>query len=149
MALLAPGLWLQRLTTREPSLDQLEVSISALKDVLRLEGRHHIRGAQGRGHGLVARGNPWFPRDPLLAGGGWLDAFQEPASASWVFERSPLVVGLPPGKARLRRQLEATRDADDGWERCRHGGRFRLAVVLVARRARLFREPLDEEAGDQ
>ena len=39
MALLAPGLWLQRLTTREPSLDQLEVSISALKDVLRLEGR--------------------------------------------------------------------------------------------------------------
>jgi uncharacterized protein YqhQ len=39
MAVLAPGLWLQRLTTREPSLDQLEVSISALKDVLRLEGR--------------------------------------------------------------------------------------------------------------
>ena len=38
MGLLAPGLWLQRLTTREPSLDQLEVSISALKDVLRLEG---------------------------------------------------------------------------------------------------------------
>jgi uncharacterized protein YqhQ len=36
---LAPGLWLQRLTTREPSLDQLEVSIRALKDVLRLEGR--------------------------------------------------------------------------------------------------------------
>ena len=39
MALLAPGLWLQRLTTREPSLDQLEVSISALKEVLQLEGR--------------------------------------------------------------------------------------------------------------
>jgi uncharacterized protein YqhQ len=39
MTLLAPGLWLQRLTTREPTLDQLEVSISALKDVLRLEGR--------------------------------------------------------------------------------------------------------------
>jgi uncharacterized protein YqhQ len=38
MGLLAPGLWLQRLTTRQPSLDQLEVSISALKDVLRLEG---------------------------------------------------------------------------------------------------------------
>jgi uncharacterized protein YqhQ len=38
MGLLAPGLWLQRLTTREPSLDQLEVSIRALKDVLRLEG---------------------------------------------------------------------------------------------------------------
>ena len=39
MALLAPGLWLQRLTTREPSLDQLEVSIRALKEVLQLEGR--------------------------------------------------------------------------------------------------------------
>jgi uncharacterized protein YqhQ len=39
MTLLAPGLWLQRLTTREPTLDQLEVSIRALRDVLRLEGR--------------------------------------------------------------------------------------------------------------
>ena len=37
--LLAPGLWLQRLTTREPSLDQVEVSIRALHEVLRLEGR--------------------------------------------------------------------------------------------------------------
>ena len=34
MALLAPGLWLQRLTTRQPTLDQLEVSIQALKEVL-------------------------------------------------------------------------------------------------------------------
>ena len=39
MTLLAPGLWLQRLTTREPSLDQIEVSIRALKEVLSLEGR--------------------------------------------------------------------------------------------------------------
>src|SRR5438477_4042086 len=39
MALLAPGLWLQRLTTREPTLDQIEVSIRALRDVLELEGR--------------------------------------------------------------------------------------------------------------
>ena len=38
MTLLAPGLWLQRLTTREPTLEQLEVSIRALKEVLRLEG---------------------------------------------------------------------------------------------------------------
>jgi uncharacterized protein YqhQ len=37
--LLKPGLWLQRLTTREPSLDQIEVSIRALREVLRLEGR--------------------------------------------------------------------------------------------------------------
>jgi len=39
MAVLAPGLWLQRLTTREPSLDQLEVSIRALRCVLDLEAR--------------------------------------------------------------------------------------------------------------
>jgi uncharacterized protein YqhQ len=39
MTLLAPGLWLQRLTTREPTLDQIEVSIRALQEVLRLEGR--------------------------------------------------------------------------------------------------------------
>jgi uncharacterized protein YqhQ len=38
-ALLAPGLMLQRLTTRQPSLDQIEVSIRALREVLRLEGR--------------------------------------------------------------------------------------------------------------
>ncbi len=37
MSLLAPGMWLQRLTTREPSLDQIEVSIRALREVLRLE----------------------------------------------------------------------------------------------------------------
>jgi len=37
MTVLAPGLWLQRLTTREPSLDQVEVSIRALRDVLELE----------------------------------------------------------------------------------------------------------------
>jgi uncharacterized protein YqhQ len=39
MALLAPGMWLQRLTTRQPSLDQLEVSIRALREVLQLEER--------------------------------------------------------------------------------------------------------------
>jgi uncharacterized protein YqhQ len=38
MTLMAPGLWLQRLTTREPTLDQLEVSIRALREVLDLEG---------------------------------------------------------------------------------------------------------------
>jgi uncharacterized protein YqhQ len=37
MAMLAPGLWLQRLTTRQPTLDQIEVSIQALKDVLERE----------------------------------------------------------------------------------------------------------------
>ena len=39
MTVLAPGMWLQRLTTREPSLDQLEVSIRALEEVLEQEGR--------------------------------------------------------------------------------------------------------------
>ena len=38
MTLLAPGLWLQRLTTRQPALDQVEVSIRALQEVLRREG---------------------------------------------------------------------------------------------------------------
>src|SRR3954449_834030 len=37
LTLLAPGLWLQRLTTREPTLDQLEVSVRALREVLALE----------------------------------------------------------------------------------------------------------------
>ncbi len=39
MTALAPGLWLQRLTTREPTLEQLEVSIRALREVLDHEGR--------------------------------------------------------------------------------------------------------------
>ena len=38
MTLLAPGLWLQRLTTREPTLDQVEVSIRAIEEVRRREG---------------------------------------------------------------------------------------------------------------
>jgi len=39
-ALLAPGLWLQRLTTREPSLDQVEVAIAAFERVYELEAEH-------------------------------------------------------------------------------------------------------------
>src|SRR5436190_10606350 len=46
MTLLAPGLWLQRLTTREPTLDQLEVSIRALREVLEREGRTATPDAQ-------------------------------------------------------------------------------------------------------
>src|SRR5215475_4173478 len=37
MTLLAPGLWLQRLTTREPTDDQVEVSIQAFEEVMRVE----------------------------------------------------------------------------------------------------------------
>ncbi len=36
--LLIPGLFLQRLTTREPSDDQIEVALTALKEVLALQG---------------------------------------------------------------------------------------------------------------
>ena len=55
MTLLAPGLWLQRLTTREPTLDQLEVSIRALREVLALEGRDQgPASASRRGDGLGA-----------------------------------------------------------------------------------------------
>ena len=32
--LIAPGLWLQKLTTREPDDDQLEVALAALREVL-------------------------------------------------------------------------------------------------------------------
>jgi uncharacterized protein YqhQ len=35
--LIAPGLWLQNLTTKEPDDKQQEVAIVALKEVLRLE----------------------------------------------------------------------------------------------------------------
>jgi uncharacterized protein YqhQ len=44
-AVLAPGLWLQRLTTREPTLDQVAVSIRALESVLAAEGRSTAKGA--------------------------------------------------------------------------------------------------------
>jgi uncharacterized protein YqhQ len=37
MTLLAPGLWLQRLTTREPSDDQVEVAIQSLQRVMEKE----------------------------------------------------------------------------------------------------------------
>lgn len=35
--LMTPGLWLQRLTTREPSDEQLEVALASLKEVIALE----------------------------------------------------------------------------------------------------------------
>ena len=49
--LLAPGLWLQSLTTREPTLDQVEVSIQALRDVLDAEAAG-IGPLARRGHGV-------------------------------------------------------------------------------------------------
>ncbi|MGE5299565.1 MAG: DUF1385 domain-containing protein [Acidobacteriota bacterium] len=38
--MIQPGLLLQRLTTREPDDAQLEVAISALQEVLKLEEEH-------------------------------------------------------------------------------------------------------------
>ena len=37
-SLLKPGLWLQRITTRQPTKKQIEVAILAVKNILRLEG---------------------------------------------------------------------------------------------------------------
>ncbi len=37
--IIQPGLWLQRMTAREPSEDQIEVALRALREVLELEGR--------------------------------------------------------------------------------------------------------------
>jgi uncharacterized protein YqhQ len=37
--LMQPGLWLQRVTTREPSDDQIEVAITALKEAIAMEPR--------------------------------------------------------------------------------------------------------------
>jgi uncharacterized protein YqhQ len=36
--IILPGLWIQRLTTQEPSDDQIEVALKALSRVLELEG---------------------------------------------------------------------------------------------------------------
>ena len=75
MTLLAPGLWLQRLTTREPSLDQIEVSIRALQEVMRVEqaesdGRA-ARGVPRRGHGVDEL-------DARTGSGGGADAEDRP-----------------------------------------------------------------------
>jgi uncharacterized protein YqhQ len=45
LVLLAPGLWLQRLTTREPTLDQVEVAIRSLQEV---RTREEARGTDPR-----------------------------------------------------------------------------------------------------
>jgi uncharacterized protein YqhQ len=38
--IILPGLWIQRLTTQEPTDDQIEVALQALNRVLQLEGQH-------------------------------------------------------------------------------------------------------------
>ena len=79
MTLLAPGLWLQRLTTREPTLDQLEVSIRALREVLDLEGRRTAGRPTSGGDGVMATdrtANVVWHGD-LMNGGGTIDARDE------------------------------------------------------------------------
>jgi uncharacterized protein YqhQ len=46
--LMRPGLWLQRLTTREPDLEQLEVAIASLRAVMTEEQRAEVDGRVGR-----------------------------------------------------------------------------------------------------
>ena len=65
MTLLAPGLWLQRLTTREPTLDQLEVSIRALARCSTSRARLKGVGAQGRGDGVACHGSSARPTSTL------------------------------------------------------------------------------------
>jgi uncharacterized protein YqhQ len=45
--LMRPGLWLQRLTTREPDLSQLEVAITSLKAVMTAEQRAEVDARAG------------------------------------------------------------------------------------------------------
>ena len=67
MALLAPGLWLQRLTTRQPTLDQIEVSIQALKDVLEREEQAAPGAGPRRSDGV----GPPVPRIERIAEAVW------------------------------------------------------------------------------
>jgi uncharacterized protein YqhQ len=46
--LMRPGLWLQRLTTREPDLDQLEVAIASLRAVFTADQRVEVDARAGR-----------------------------------------------------------------------------------------------------
>jgi uncharacterized protein YqhQ len=46
--LMRPGLLLQRLTTREPDLDQLEVAIASLRAVFTAEQRVEVDARAGR-----------------------------------------------------------------------------------------------------
>ena len=43
MPLILPGLWLQKITTKEPSLDQVEVAMTAIRACLAYEGREARR----------------------------------------------------------------------------------------------------------
>jgi len=46
--LMAPGLWLQKITTRPPERDQIEVAIASFREVLRREDANGVRAAAER-----------------------------------------------------------------------------------------------------
>ena len=46
-ALMAPGLWLQRITTRQPDKDQIEVAIASFQEVLSAESEAGLSAIEG------------------------------------------------------------------------------------------------------
>jgi uncharacterized protein YqhQ len=44
-ALMSPGIWLQKITTREPDADQIEFAVTSFKEVLRREAEAEAAGA--------------------------------------------------------------------------------------------------------
>jgi len=51
-AMSLPGVWLQRITTREPSDDQIEVALAALNTALTMEGKRNGAEAPSRTDGI-------------------------------------------------------------------------------------------------
>jgi uncharacterized protein YqhQ len=47
--LMAPGLWLQKITTRQPDREQIRVAIASFQEVLRAEGDLARSGGEGEG----------------------------------------------------------------------------------------------------
>ena len=135
MALLAPGLWLQRLTTREPTLDQIEVSIRALKEVLCSSGRRPSeRKSRSDGLGLPCRGSSahadvgW--EGNVARGSGRDHRGHRARSRPAVLDRSR--VGRPEGKTSPEELLAAA-----------HAGCFAMSLAGELTRGRTPPERLD------
>ena len=59
-AISAPGLWVQRLTTKEPTLDMLEVAITSIKCALRDDYPEYMEFFESKA---------WLPDEPVTDGG--------------------------------------------------------------------------------
>ncbi|QIA26217.1 DUF1385 domain-containing protein [Thermaerobacter sp. PB12/4term] len=92
----APGLWLQRLTTAEPSLDQLEVALAALKACLPRDGS---QAPAGRESGATAAGRAQAAGAGAAAGAAAAQPTQAPAGAVPV-PASPGAATFPPPASR-------------------------------------------------